>query len=434
MSTAPIIVNYSQITNGFAGGAREAIDSFAGARQGDDLESAMYLATFERAMAALRDAEVEADVMTSPDDPVAATLQTVLAENAHELGVPLDAAAGGREIALDQFDIRWARSLIGLMKMHLNVGKFDFRPGPTRADAIPDKARIGILGDWGTNLYGAPHCSRSLMDDEDGFDAIVHLGDVYYTGSKNEVQGRFLAGWPFRQGTLNRACNSNHEMFSGGVPYAQQTLTRFEQSSSLFWLENTSWVLLGLDSAYDDGKLGPLQVDWITTICERAASTNKRVLFFSHHQPWRTDTGEEQVELVAPIRRVLTSGQVFGWYWGHEHLCSLFEPHPTWQMWGACVGHSGFPYTRLKAATGGQWRPSGDPVADDGRWHAVPQRGAGATTVPQGLLLDGPNIWIPGHEAKFGPNGFAVLELDGEHLRELVFSASGEQVHERELA
>lgn len=426
MSSAPIIVNYQQIVDGFGCGT-EAVAKLSGPPGRDDLEAAMFAATMQRALDALHEAQVVPDVMTSPDDPVAAALQTVLSENAHNLGVPTQIPAGGRELRLGDFDPRWAKSLVGLIKMHLNVGKFDFREGPTTGDPIPDQARIGILGDWGTNLYGAPHCAEAIKDDGN-FNALIHLGDVYYTGSKSEVEGRFLAEWPFLRNVVNRACNSNHEMFSGGVPYAQQTLTRFKQPSSLFWLENKHWVLLGLDTAYVDGELGPLQVDWMTTVCAKAADEKKRVLLFSHHQPWRTDNGEEQ-PLVKPIRKVLGENRVAGWYWGHEHLCSLFEAHPKWEMWGACIGHSGFPYVRLSDAKDERWERVGDPVADNGAWHKIPARRTVA-----GVLLDGPNRWIENHEDKFGPNGYAVLELDGEHLRELIFTPSGEQIHERALA
>lgn len=421
MANEPIIVNFGQLTEGFGSGD-EAVAGLAAPGPTDDLEAAMVVATLQRGVAALEDAQVEPDVMSSPDDPVAAVLQSLLAENAASLGTPAPLAAGGREVRFDQYDIRWAKTLVGLIKTRLNIGKFDFRAGPTSATVIPSRTRVAVLGDWGTNLYGAPLVAESVQSDGD-FGVLIHLGDVYYSGSAAEVQGRFLAEWPRVPGAINRACNSNHEMYSGGKPYVEQTLSAFQQSSSLFWLENDHWVLVGLDSAYDDGKIGPLQNDWLRVICDRAGP--KRVVLFSHHQPWRTDNGDQQ-HLVDPILDLLRTGRIAGWYWGHEHLCSLYEPHPLWEMWGACVGHSGFPYPRLDVD---HWLQEGAGVAEDGAWHQMPAR----DHTPRGLLLDGPNQWINGHESKFGPNGYAVLELDGPNLRELVFSATGQEINARAL-
>jgi hypothetical protein len=429
VSRAPVIVNFAQIVDGFGEG-HEAVAKLTGASQPDrpdDLESAMVMASIQRALGALDEAQVERDVMSSPDDPVAAAVQTVLAEQADKLGTPEPLPAGGREIRFDNYDIRWAKDLMGLVKGRLNIGKFDFLPGPLVGEPIPNKTRIAVLGDWGTNAYGAPHCADAIRADGD-FGAAVHLGDVYYSGSDSEVHGRFLAEWPFLPGVVNRACNSNHEMFSGGKPYVNLTLHRFGQSSSLFWLENDHWILLGLDSAYDDGTIGPLQADWVQGICDQARRSTpaKKVVLMSHHQPWRTDSGEEQ-HLVDPIRPLLEAGSITGWYWGHEHLAALFEPHETWDMWGACIGHSGFPYVRIAGKH--RWKQVGDPVADDGLWHAVPSRHGS----PEGVHLDGPNPWIPGHESKFGPNGYAVLELDGPQLQETVYTPSGAAIHQRAL-
>ena len=81
----------------------------------DDLESAMVMASIQRALSALHQAQVERDVMSSPDDPVAAALQTVLAEHADELGTPEPLPAVGRQIRFDNYDIRWAKDLMGLV-------------------------------------------------------------------------------------------------------------------------------------------------------------------------------------------------------------------------------------------------------------------------------------------------------------------------------
>ncbi|MBO0844476.1 MAG: metallophosphoesterase [Nocardioides sp.] len=419
------VVNYGQVVDGLGG--HRGVEQLSAHRDADDLEIATAATTIHQALEALKAAEVHADVMSSPDDRVAAALQTALAEHAQALGGPAGVVEGVLAVKFDRHDLGWMRAILGAIKERLNIGRFDFLPSPTAATSLPDTTRVALLGDWGTNLYGAPHCADAIQSDGQ-FGAVVHLGDVYYSGSATEIHERFLAEWPFVPGALNRACNSNHEMYSGGKPYAEITLPRFHQDSSLFWLENTHWVLLGLDSAYDEGRLGPLQVQWVTRTALHARAAGKQILLFSHHPPWRTDTGET-LPLTTPIVHVLERGLVAGWYWGHEHLCALFDPHPIWHMWGSCIAHSGFPYVRPDVASSG-WQQAGEVVADDSTWHRIPMRGQ----TPAGLVLDGPNRWVPGHESDFGPNGYAVLELDGPHLRELVLSPDGTVVHDRTLA
>lgn len=116
---------------------------------------------------------------------------------------------------------------------------------------------------------------------------------------------------------------------------------------------------------------------------------------------------------------------MFSWYWGHEHLCSLYDRHPEWGLLGRCIGHSGFPYARPEVADA--------PVVatvPDAKWHQLPPRKG----VPGALVLDGPNQEIPGKAEKFGPNGYAVLEFEGEHLVEAIMSPRGELLHRAQLA
>jgi hypothetical protein len=54
--------------------------------------------------------------------------------------------------------------------------------------------------------------------------------------------------------------------------------------------------------------------------------------------------------------------------------------------------------------------------------------------VPSGLLLDGPNLYINGREAGYGPNGFVALEFTGAHLKELVLDADGTVRRKTDLA
>src|SRR5204863_419416 len=77
------------------------------------------------------------------------------------------------------------------------------------------------------------------------------------------IQSRLVADWPSRPGAINRALNGNHEMYSGGAGYFAALTSVFHQSSSCVALQNTNWLLLGLDTSYVDFDIEGPQVDWI---------------------------------------------------------------------------------------------------------------------------------------------------------------------------
>src|SRR5438067_10197938 len=121
---------------------------------------------------------------------------------------------------------------------------------PVRVDEFPNQWRVAILGDWGTNLYGAPVSAKSVATDTNSFSMLMHLGDVYYSGTPSETTERFLNSWPKRtdRNLIQRALNGNHEMYSGGFAYYDATLPAFHQWGSYFAFANDNWLLVGLDT------------------------------------------------------------------------------------------------------------------------------------------------------------------------------------------
>ena len=59
-----------------------------------------------------------------------------------------------------------------------------------------------------------------------------------------------------------------------------------------------------------------------------AKDAGKKVLLFSHHQPFSL-LDSQGPNLVAPLSSVLATGQIHGWYWGHEHRCVLYDQHAS---------------------------------------------------------------------------------------------------------
>jgi len=246
--------------------------------------------------------------------------------------------------------------------------------------------------------------------------------DVYYSGTRDEVTDRFLKFWPDKPNAVSRACNSNHEMYTGGRAYFKETLKKFGQIASYFALQNDHWLLVGLDSAYEEAALAHDQVAWLKGLLANAG--DRRVVLFTHHQlfSW-AETAKGKMP--AQLGELLVGKKIFAWYWGHEHRCMLFDQHPAWNIYGRCIGHSGYPYFR-DTFTEGSVIASGP---QDTSWRKVDLK----NMVPGGLMLEGPNPYVKGDENDYGPNGYLTLEFDDDRLNEIVHTPNGEVAFERQL-
>ena len=178
------------------------------------------------------------------------------------------------------------------------------------------------MADWGTGLYGAPVCAQSIEKDPKPVDLLLHLGDIYYSGTQSEVHTRFLEKWPKRPNALSRACNANHEMYTGGEGYFRFVLPAFGQPASYFALQNDNWLLVGLDTVYEDHDLAFEQGAWLERLIESGG--NRKVVVFSHHQPFSL-LDKQGPKLVTKLGRLLAQKKIFAWYWGHEHRCVLLR-------------------------------------------------------------------------------------------------------------
>src|ERR1039458_592619 len=138
-------------------------------------------------------------ILHTPQNEVASRLQTLLAKQA-------TAAGQVQTVQPPQtIEISTGNSFtLGVLAV-----KFD----------NPDNARIALFADWGTGLYGAPAIAKCI-EALDRCDVVLHLGDTYYSGESDEIRDRLVGNWPQRPaGTINRALNGNHEMYSGGKAY-----------------------------------------------------------------------------------------------------------------------------------------------------------------------------------------------------------------------
>jgi hypothetical protein len=231
---------------------------------------------------------------------------------------------------------------------------------------------------------------------------VLHLGDVYYSGWKEEYASRFMPYWPVKAAgdvAGSWALNGNHDMYSGGQGYFGYLLAdvRFlgQGGSSHFALETSKWRLLGLDSAYKDADLAGHQAQWVAG--KMGDGSGRKTMLLTHHQPFSAfaqPTG-------ALVSTLAAAGvhHVDAWLWGHEHLCCVYAPgfHPVTRF-GSCIGHGGVPVLARQGAVpaGVSWYFGESEDRDGDAWQVC---------------------------------GFAVLDLDGEQARLTYWDEHGPTQH-----
>jgi hypothetical protein len=431
----PVVVTFDQVAKAL--GTDEAIGNLNEVSQKDDtlppVQRAAIMAGVGNVLEQIRLAEkaAGAKVLTTPHDDRAARLQSLIASGE---AAKLSFAAlptGGFEALFDTHDwFGWASVAWEKLK-HLKPHKM-LRPTSAVAASFPDRSRMAILGDWGTGLYGAPKIAAAVKSDPDPIELVLHLGDVYYSGTEKEVAQRFLEVWPRRAGATNRALNSNHEMYSGGDAYFDRTLPSFGQEGSYFAYQNAHWTLVGLDVAYIDHAIDDEQVQWLLEVVRNAG--DRKIVLFSHHQLYSSTDSEQGTKLWShpEFGALLRSKRIFAWYWGHEHRCIVYEaPDTDFGILGRCIGHSGMPQSRdptigLARATGAIY------VRAD--WRVCPPTSVAGHRLSRAVVLEGSNEFILGEEEKFLPHGYAVLNFDGAYLEEEIRSATGKVIYAKRLA
>ena len=231
-----------------------------------------------------------------------------------------------------------------------------------RVELPDEKLSIALIGDWGTGLDSSREIARHMAARNPAL--TIHLGDVYYSGTKQEVETRFLPDWPSgTKGTF--AINSNHEMYAGGEGYFRVTLPNpvfaRNQKASYFCVSTPGWQIIGLDSAYaasdflfQKGKLSDKQLAWLEAQLSEGARRGQRSIVLSHHNPIAVRGGRDQPFLDQMFGAAANHPFDF-WYFAHEHVAARYAPFgPNGRRFlGRCVGHGGVPYAPEKIGDAG---------------------------------------------------------------------------------
>jgi Calcineurin-like phosphoesterase len=314
----------------------------------------------------------------------------------------------------EQFDPGWAESFAVFLESLIG-GKHPFVSAPQTV-AIPDQVKISIAGDWGTGdwrTYSNPAPSTDVRKHMALLipDITIHLGDVYYAGTSDQEQHLLVELWPpGPSGSF--ALNSNHEMYSGAKPYFQAIGNPpFDKQGgcSYFALENSNWVIVGLDSAYFapegglymDGLLFPegkpnAQNSFLLEKGVQAQLKGKKLILLTHHNG--LDVGGLKANLLYSQVMDAFPGEnkPAYWYWGHEHVGAAYKPDESTGVRCRCCGHGALP-----------WGQSSD-LANSQNVEWYERRSANDSDIPQRVL-----------------NGFAMLKLDGPNIQEVFYDENG---------
>jgi len=252
-----------------------------------------------------------------------------------------------------QLDPCWVESAAIWIETMI-LGKHPFPAGQPAILPMPDDVTITIAGDWGTGEFGngtAPAIKIKNAIPNSNPDYTIHLGDVYYAGTSSQETDQLVNLWP--AGSAGAfTLNSNHEMYSGAKPYFNEAvasrLFRLQSPYSFFALENSNWIVVGLDSAYfgDEDKAyldGSIGTGAQVAFLRQVANLGKKVIVLTHHNGLTQD-GSATTALWNEVMGAFPNGSApVYWYWGHVHAGIVYVPQANGTLC-RCTGHGALPW------------------------------------------------------------------------------------------
>jgi len=344
-----------------------------------------------------------------------------LAEPAIARPIELKVGPGGEILGIGKYqelDPRW-ELVAGTVWLENLLHKHPFPPGTPEIHPIDDNVTIVMVSDFGTGNFGAgdsPSTKISKFIPSLNPDYTIHLGDVYYAGTSGEESNNLINVWP--QGSKGSfTLNSNHEMYSGGGPYFNQAVggpifNKLQSPFSFFALENSNWIIVGLDSAYFssaltlylDGTLGNNNAQ--NQFLRDIAKKGKKVIVLTHHNgiPESGIPADTPLQLFTDVTNAFKEQNVLPpayWYWGHAHAGVAYAPLPDQNgMLCRCLGHGALPWGLSSDLQAGQAQ---------GKVLWFEQLNAGDPDDPLRVR-----------------NGFVSLQLNGLNMAETFYDENGQ--------
>ncbi len=245
-------------------------------------------------------------------------------------------------VSADAFDIRdprWLSTVYHRLRGRLR-GKAPFPEHRALEDfRVPLEARavVALVSDWATGGRHAVDVARQIAARRP--DHVIHLGDVYYSGTPRECHRHFLDVWRAHGPKRARywALNANHDMYCGGYGYFGHILPALGQPASYFSLGNDDWRLIGLDTGYVSGTFTTPQMTWL----EGQFGGRARPILLTHHN-LLSAYRKRGTALEQWLEPHFAGGRLYGWFWGHEHHLVEYADYRGVKC--RCIGHGALPY------------------------------------------------------------------------------------------
>jgi hypothetical protein len=259
---------------------------------------------------------------------------------------------------------------------------------PLPAPGGGETTRVALFADFGTGLGHAAFVARQLTVDR--FEAAIHLGDVYYTGTPEQYRSHFEVPLDpvLRSGTQLFVVPDNHDGYSGFHAYCDFLDRRLTQKGSYFALESEHVQLIAVDTIWhgDRGRIQDAGVRaWLEGRFAAGRAAGRTNVLLTGHEPYAYEKAET-TDLHEDVRS-LAHGALDLWFWGNTHYCALFDRSAATPYYGSCIGHAGYPYEREK-------------------------RGAPANAAPVLFLESGSRYEGSDVRTDRGMNGFCALEIE----------------------
>ena len=248
---------------------------------------------------------------------------------------------------------------------------------------LPSDAKVAIIGDWGTGLDDAIQLVKNIVHRFNPT-AIIHLGDIYYSGTPEECTQTFVEALAAAGASHIPVFTvpGNHDYYAlghGFYPMLTQLNTGIpgaRQEASYFCLRTVDggYQFLAMDTGYNDANptdqvntayagpwLQPTEIQWHR---DKLDHFNGATILLSHHQLYSTNAklngafsayaGLPYMNpyLYQPFWPYLRT-KIAAWIWGHEHNFALYKPGLLQLRQGILVGCSAYeeltsanPYTQ----------------------------------------------------------------------------------------
>ena len=324
------------------------------------------------------------------------------------------------EIRYSVCDPLWAKALLEFDSGHQAI---PYRHYETYDDfVLPlDNAPISIafVSDWGTGTPLARNVMRRIAEQKP--DVLIHLGDVYYSGTHKEMDEHFLSivreYLPASTRVFNLA--GNHDLYAGGAGY-YWLIDELGQPASYFCLRNQHWQILAIGAPPEAGSphkalsaipsIDPQEVQWHQHQIENYA--DRKTVMLSHYQLFTASGNIGRTPDNRPLALNPVLYEAFKphladidlWLWGHEHNLIAFEPYAGLRK-GRCIGSGAIPVALL-------WQPYKQlPNL------SIPDHIGEAPRIDHACRLD--------HDGDHYHHAFGLLNIDGSHGQMNYFQVAG---------